>query len=143
MKKTLLLHTRDDNQGNQNEGHAPDTIIAGFEIFQSLIETRKASGIKFLRVNCWEINHVTSKCLIDFSDKTCKKKKKVCPKRIFLVENRESQHHHWTYYIRISLGNKCQLKLTILIFWTTFVQKWCFWPIKEKWTPPLNFAYSH
>ena len=83
MKKTLLLHTRDDNQGNQNEGHAPDTIIAGFEIFQSLIKTRKASGIKFLRVNCWEINHVTSKCLIDFSDKTCKKKKKFAQKEYF------------------------------------------------------------
>ena len=25
-------------------------------------KTRKATGFKFLRVNCWEINQVTSKC---------------------------------------------------------------------------------
>ena len=35
-------------------------------------KTRKTSGFKSLRVNSWEINHVTSKCQLDFLDKTCK-----------------------------------------------------------------------
>ena len=55
-----------DNHGNQNEGQVTDTIIAGFEIFQLLIETRKATGLKFLQVNCWQIKQVTSNCQMDF-----------------------------------------------------------------------------
>ena len=37
---------------------------------------RKATGFKSLRMNCFEINQVTSKCQIDFLDKTCKKRYK-------------------------------------------------------------------
>ena len=32
-------------------------------------------------------------------------------------------YHHWGPHIRINLGTKFQLKLTILIFWTKFSQK--------------------
>ena len=35
----------------------------------------------------------------------------------------KSEHHHEILRIRISLGTKFQLKLTILIFLTKFVQK--------------------
>ena len=39
-------------------------------------ETRKATGFKSLRINCWEINQVTSKCQISFLNKTCKNRPK-------------------------------------------------------------------
>ena len=38
--KTVLLQARANNQGNQNEGQTPNKIIAGFDIFQLLIETK-------------------------------------------------------------------------------------------------------
>ena len=85
-------------QGIQNEGQVSDTVTASFEIFQLLIETRKATGFKFLRENCWEINQVTSKCQMHFSNKISKKGLK---------------HHHRILHIRNSLGTKFQLKLTI------------------------------
>ena len=43
---------------------------------RKLVRTRQATGFKSLRVNCWEINQVTSKCQIDFLEKTCKGKSK-------------------------------------------------------------------
>ena len=59
--KTLLLQTRANNQGNQNEGQVPDTIIVDLKIFQLLIETRKATCFKYLQVNCCKINQVNIK----------------------------------------------------------------------------------
>ena len=47
----------------------------------------------------------------------------VWPKRVLPIKNGQSEHHHWILHIRISLGTKFQLKLTILIF---------FWPILLK-----------
>ena len=38
--------------------------------------TRKATGFKYLRVNCLEINQGTSECQTHFSDKTRKKRSK-------------------------------------------------------------------
>ena len=38
------------------------------------------------------------------------------PKKGVLVQNRKSEYHHQILHIRISLGNKSQLKLTILTF---------------------------
>ena len=37
------------------------------------------------------------------------------PKRVFLVNNGRSEHHHWILHVPVSLGTKFQLKLTILI----------------------------
>ena len=45
------------------------------------------------------------------------------PKRVFPFWNRKREHHHEILRIRISLGIKFQLKLTILSFWTKFTQK--------------------
>ena len=45
LNKTLLLKNKADNQEHKNEGQIPDTIIAGFEIFQLLTETRKVAGL--------------------------------------------------------------------------------------------------
>ena len=47
----------------------------------------------------------------------------ISPRRVFLVGNRKSQHHHWILHIRIVLGTKFQLRLTILNFWTKFAKK--------------------
>ena len=47
----------------------------------------------------------------------------IYPIRVFPVENRKSEYHHWVLHIWIRLGAKFQLKLTILIFWTKFAQK--------------------
>lgn len=62
----------DNQEGHQNEGQVADIIIAGFKILQLLIETKNASAFKFLRVNCWEINQLTSKFQMIFLDKICK-----------------------------------------------------------------------
>ena len=35
--------------------------------------TRKGTGLKSLLLNCWKINQATSKCQIEFLDKTCEK----------------------------------------------------------------------
>ena len=65
----------------------------------------------------------------------------ICPKRVCLVENRKSQHHHLILNIRISLGTKFHFK-----------QSWILGPNllkgisgrkQKKWTPPLNSAYSN
>ena len=47
----------------------------------------------------------------------------ICPKSLFLVENRRNEHLNWILHIHIILGTKFQLKLTILVFWTKFAQK--------------------
>ena len=71
----------------------------------------------------------------------------ICPKRIFMVKKRKSQHHHhWIRHIEISLGTKFQLKLTILILLTRFAQKDFFWFKTEKVNTIHflhNIAYSN
>ena len=74
----------------------------------------------------------------------------ICPRKMFMVENGKSKHYHWIFHIQISLNlpekgifgqiekkwtsswnsaywislsTKFQLKLTILSFWTKFIQK--------------------
>ena len=42
------------------------------------------------------------------------------------------ENHHGILHIRISLGTKLQLKLTILLFWGKFAQKGHFWSKTEK-----------
>ena len=47
----------------------------------------------------------------------------ICPKRVFLLKNQKNEHHHWILHVRISVGAKFQLKVTILMFWTEFAHK--------------------
>ena len=47
-----------------------------------LKERAKATGFKSLRINCWEINQVISKCQMDLLNKTCKKRSKTERKNI-------------------------------------------------------------
>ena len=47
----------------------------------------------------------------------------ICPKRLFPVYSRKTEHHHWILEIRINLTTKFWFKLTILNFWTKFAQK--------------------
>ena len=54
------------------------------------------------------------------------------PKKVFLVKNWKSEHYHSIPHIQISLGIKFPLKLTILIFFTKFVQKGFLWFKTEK-----------
>ena len=68
----------------------------------------------------------------DFLDQTC-------PKRLFPLQNRKKWYHHWILYIRISLGTKFQLKLTILIFWTKLAQKVYFRFKTEKVNTTFEF----
>ena len=62
------MQNRADNQGNQNEGQDSDTIVLASR------EARKATGFKSQRVSCFEFYQTTSKCQVDFLEKTCKKK---------------------------------------------------------------------
>ena len=58
---------------------------------------------------------------------------------MFPILNRKSEHHHWILHIRISLGTKFLLQLTILIFWTKFAQSRCFWSKTEKVYTTIEF----
>ena len=75
----------------------------------------------------------------EFLDRTCSRK-------ILMVKTSKSEHHHWIPLIQISFGTKFQLKLTILIFLTRFVQKGFFWSKTEKVNATYflhNSAYSN
>ena len=55
--------------------------------------TRKATDFKSPRINCWEINQVTSKCQMDFLEKTRKKglkQKEEDHRRILLYNHLQS-----------------------------------------------------
>ena len=69
MNENFTIAIRADNQGNQNEGQAYDTIITFFVNFQLLIETRKATSFTSLQVKYKEVNQVPSKYQMNFSDK--------------------------------------------------------------------------
>ena len=52
-------------------------------------------------------------------------------KKVFLVENGNTDHHHWILQIQFSVDAKFQLKTAILVFWTTFAQKELL-PVKNR-----------
>ena len=66
-----------------------------------------------MQVNCWEINQVTSKCQIDFLNKTSKKGS----------TTEKSEYYYQILHIWNSLATVFPLKLTILNFWTIFNPK--------------------
>ena len=78
--------------------------------------------------------HVKLTVLI-FWTQFAKKKKK-----LFLVKNGRSEHHHWILHIQISVSGKFQPKLTILIFWTKFNQKRCFWSKAKNFNITIEFC---
>ena len=51
---------------------------------------------------------------------------------LFLIKNRNSENHHYTLDVRISVGTKFHLKLIFLTFWTKFSQKRYFQSKAEK-----------
>ena len=57
------------------------------------------------------------------------------PKKVFLVEKRESEHDHGILHIWISLGTKSPLKLIILSFWTKYTEKKVF-PVENRTSSP-------
>ena len=65
---------------------------------------------------------------------------KVCPKGVIPVKNEKSEHHHRSFHIRIILGTKFQLKLTILIYWTKFALKVCFQSKTEEVDTIIEFC---
>ena len=123
--------------------------------------TRKATGFKSLQVNCCEINLVTSKCQMNFLNKTCKKRfktevtitiefhifeyryqifwTKLTQKGCFRSKTGKMENHYWILHIRISLGAKFQLHQTIFIFWDKFT------PEKDPqfWSPVKNRKKEH
>ena len=66
-----------------------------------------------MQFNFWEINQVTSMSISASMDVL----------KILKIKNEKNEHRYWILHIRISLGTKFQLKLTIFIFWTKFSQK--------------------
>ena len=56
----------------------------------------------------------------------------IVPNRLFLVENKKSEHHYSILQIWMSLSIEFHLELTILIFWSKFVQKAYFRSKTEK-----------
>ena len=68
------------------------------------------------------------------------------PKKSNSNRKQKSEYHYWILHIWISLGTKCQLKLTISIFLTRFTQKGFFWSKTEKVNNTCflhNSAYSN
>ena len=88
----------------------------------------------FKLVSWYQISALTDN--FDFLDQ-------ICPKRVFLVKNRKSEHHHWIPLIQISLGTKFQLKLTILIFWPDLPKKGFSGLKQKKWTPHIFYIILH
>ena len=64
----------------------------------------------------------------------------IYPKRVFSLEKEKSEHQRWVLHIRISLATKFQLKLTILIFWTKFLEKGYFRSKTEKVNTTIEFC---
>ena len=56
------------------------------------------------------------------------------------VQNRKSEHHYSILDIRINLGTKFQLKLTVLICWTKFAPKGCFRSKIENVNTTIEFC---
>ena len=102
--------------------------------------TRKATGFKSVRVNCWVINQnkiSKSKWMfwINLQKRSTTKKRNItiefCIFEIVLVPNlslnfwtrltqKGNGNHHRILHIRISLSSKFQLQQTILTFWNEF-----------------------
>ena len=64
----------------------------------------------------------------------------ICPSWAFPVKNEKSEQQHWILYIRISLGIKFHLKMTILIFWTKLSQTGYFHPKIKKVDSIIEFC---
>ena len=92
-----------------------------------LIQIKKVTGFKSLRINYWEINQLTSKYQMNFLGKTYKK-----------VHKKETSPPKFTYstYSR----DQFQLKLTIFIFWTKLVQKRYFQPKTDTMNTTIEFC---
>ena len=58
---------------------------------------------------------------------------------VFPVQNEKNEHRHWIPHIQISLNTKFQFKMTILIFWTKFAQKWYFQSKTKKMSIAIEF----
>ena len=54
----------------------------------------------------------------------------------------KSEYHHWILQMRMSLGNKFQLKLTCWFFGPNLPYRVISSLKQKRWTPPLNSAYS-
>ena len=64
----------------------------------------------------------------------------ICPKTVFPVVNRKSEHYHWILRTWISLNIKFQVKLTKFIFWTKFALKVYFRSKKKKVNLTIEFG---
>ena len=67
----------------------------------------------------------------------------ICPRKVFKVKNRKSEHHHWILHIQVSFGTKFSLKLTILIFWPDLPKKGFSGLKQKKWTPHIFYIILH
>ena len=56
------------------------------------------------------------------------------------IRKQKTEQHHWIQHIRISLGIKFHLKLTILIFWTKLSQTGYFRPKIKKVNITIEFC---
>ena len=72
--------------------------------------TRKATGFKSKRVNCWEINQIKLKCQMDFKLAILNFWTKSTQKGYFRSKERKkkkkNENRHLVLHIRISLGSK-------------------------------------
>ena len=83
--------------------------------------TRKATGFKSVRVNCWVINQ----------NKISKSKWMFWINLQKRSTNKKKEHHHWILHIRNSLGTKFKPEFLDQI------------NPKGKWKSPSNFTYSN
>ena len=65
----------------------------------------------------------------------------ICPKTVFLVQNRKSKHHRRIQDTRISIGTYFHLK-HFLFFGPDFPKQGIFGSKQKKYTSPSNSAYS-
>ena len=61
--------------------------------------------------------------------------------KVISIKNKKGEFHYWILEIRISLGTKFQIKLTILSFGVNLTKKRFSSPKQRKWASPLNSEY--
>ena len=75
-------------------------------------------------------------CVTRLSTNNFKFYDQICPKRVFLVENRKRENHHWILHFRISLGIKFQFQLKFLTFWTKKKYPFSVFRVENRKTEP-------
>ena len=105
---TLIFWTKFPKKGHFRSKIGNMNVTIEFWVFELVL----------VPISLWKYN-------LEFLDR-------ICPKRVFPVKKRESEHYHWILHVRINLSTKFQLTLIILIFMDQIRSKRVCWAKNGK-----------